>query len=68
VEEHIQIKSRQVKGSMGPGEGAVPAIEKTGSCEATMYNEKNRGTKFDENGPNVTSQGPMEEQHTSRTR
>ena len=61
-------KHRQVKGSMSKGEGEVPAMEKTPSCEATMYDEMHRGNKFDDKGPNVTGLGPMEEDHTSRTR
>jgi hypothetical protein len=65
---HTEIKSRQVTGSDQCGEGKVPEIEKTPSCEATMYGEMSRGTKFDDPGPDVLGQGPMEEEHTSKTR
>jgi hypothetical protein len=66
---HTEAKSRQVTGSNCCGEGEVPAIEKTPSCEATFYDEASRGnTKFDDNGPNVTGLGKMEEEHTSGTR
>ena len=65
---HTEIKSRQVTGSMGKGEGEVPEMEKTPSCEATFYNEVNRGTKFDDPGPKATMYSPMEEEHTSKTR
>lgn len=61
-------KSRQVHGKMSGGEGEVPPVEITPSCEATMFNEMKRGTKFDDPGPDVLGQGSMEEEHTSRTR
>ena len=66
---HTEISTRQVTGSNSCGEGKVPAIEKTPSCEATFYDEAPRGeTKFDEDGPDVLGQGKMEEEHTSGTR
>ena len=68
MENHTEIKSRQVSGKMGRGEGEVPAIEKSGSCKATMYGEVARGDKFDENGPDCCNEGPMPEEHTSRIR
>lgn len=61
-------KSRQVHGKMGKGEGEVPAMEKTPSCDATMYDEMNRGIKFDDPLKDVTKEGRMEEEHTSKTR
>lgn len=63
---HTEIKSRQVSGSMGKGEGEVPAVEKTPSGEASFCNEVNRGTKFDDPGPDVLGQGPMPEAHSSK--
>jgi hypothetical protein len=68
VEQHTQIKSRQVSGSCPADEGSVPALEKTPSCEATFYGGVNRGIKFDDPGKDCTKEGPMEEEHTSRTR
>lgn len=66
---HTEIKTRQVKGSNCCGEGEVPVIEKTPSCEATFYDEAARGdAKFDNDGPDVLGQGKMEEEHTSGTR
>jgi hypothetical protein len=69
MEGHTEIKSRQCKGMTDP-EGTQPAtpFEDTPSCKATMYGEVNRGTKFDDPGPNVLGQGKMEEAHSSRTR
>lgn len=63
-----ELRSRQVTGKMGKGEGSVPPVEQTPSCAATMYGEMKRGTKFDDPGPDVLGQGKMEEAHTSKTR
>ncbi len=61
-------QSRQVKGKMHKGEGEVPTMETSPSCEATMYDEMKRGTKFDDPLRDVTKEGRMEEEHTSNTR
>jgi hypothetical protein len=61
-----EVRTRQVKGEMHGNEGHTPEIEKTPSCEATMYGEMARGdTKFDDDGPDVLGQGRMPEAHTS---
>jgi len=66
---HTETRSRQVTGSNRNGEGQVPACENTPSCEATFYNEAPRGnSKFDDPGPDVLGQGPMEEAHSSKIR
>ena len=57
---------RMVKGKMAKGEGEVPSMEKTPSCEATMYDEMNRGIKFDDPLKDVTKEGRMPEEHTSK--
>jgi hypothetical protein len=68
MEHHTEIKSRQVSGSMHKGEGSVPEVVHTPSTGTAFPNEVNRGTKFDENGPDVCREPRMEEEHTSRTR
>ncbi len=64
--DHKETKSRQVHGSMGKGEGEVPPVEQTPSCQATMYGEMNRGIKFDDSLKDVTKEGRMPEEHTSK--
>lgn len=62
-------KSRQVHGpDSRKGEGSVPKMETSPSCEATMYDEMKRGTKFDDPLRDLQNEGPMEEEHTSKTR
>lgn len=68
MEHHTQIRHRTVKGMMGKGEGEVPPVEVTPSCEATMYNEMKRGNTFDSSAGDIQNETPMEEEHTSRTR
>jgi hypothetical protein len=68
MEQHTQIKSRQVHGSTSHGEGHVPAMETSGSCKATMYDEMKRGIKFDDDCHDIQKETPMAEEHTSRTR
>ena len=69
MEEHTQIKSRQCKGMSDP-EGTQPnmPVETPDSATACDAGPKRGATKFDDPGPNVTGLGPMEEEHTSRTR
>ena len=69
MEEHTQIKSRQCKGMSDPeGTQINPTIEKGKSVDASDAGASRAATKFDDDGPNCCNEGPMEEQHTSRTR
>lgn len=70
MEQHTQIRSRQCKGLSDP-EGVQPSADTVTTPDTVTACDEGpqRGaTKFDNPGPNVEGQGPMEEEHTSRTR
>ncbi len=66
---HTEIVSRQCEGMSDP-EGSLPkfATEEQYSATACDTGPKRGATQFDEPGPDIAHEGPMEEEHTSNTR
>ena len=66
---HTEIVSRQVKGMSDP-EGSSPQFETEPQHSATTCDTgpKRGATEFDQPGPDILNEGPMEEAHTANTR